>query len=69
MRLFWLIYEEFFYYMECKACVLWGMFCKDRANYWLDFLPSICTRERYRGQNKRVNLELKKSRGVKHVSK
>lgn len=69
MRLFWLIYEEFFYYMECKASVLWDIFHKDRASYWLDFLPSFCTRERYRGQNKRVRLELKKLREVKYVSK
>lgn len=67
MRLFWEIYEKFFYYMSGKACWLWHKFAGDKASYWLDFLPAFCSRERYRGQNKRMKLELKKSRGVNNV--
>lgn len=49
----WLEFQhEFWWTMERWAGKLWLFAGRDKASYWLDFLPAFCTRKRYGAQNR-----------------
>jgi len=58
IRLFWIYYEEIFWILEKKSGKIWCKFCPyDKASYCLDFLPAFMQRQRYKGQNRRVEID------------
>ena len=62
-RLFWVYYEEIFWILEKWSGKIWRKFCPDnKVSYYLDFLPAFMIRHRYKGQNKRTDIDNKNAK-------
>lgn len=57
MRAWYRTQEEIWYWLEQRASWLWLKLSKDRASYWLDWLPAYFLGHYYRNLNKRLRLE------------
>ena len=51
------LWEEVWYWFDQQSGKVWLKLSKDRASYWLDWLPAYCLRRYYRNLNKRLRLE------------